>query len=97
LLDDDVVEERLRQIEIRLVERAVDRLASRGLERRPWESEPELLARALGLLGDDGRALAELTTLFERARFSDAPVSEAMRAGAIAALERLRVGLEPAS
>ncbi|MEZ5407464.1 MAG: DUF4129 domain-containing protein [Acidimicrobiales bacterium] len=76
--------------------RVEQRLASLGIERRPAESEPELLSRALGVLGDEGRALADLTALFERARFSDEPVPEALRAGALGALEQLRARLEPA-
>lgn len=76
--------------------RVEQRLAALGIERRPAESEPELLRRALGVLGDEGGALADLTALFERARFSDEPVPEALRAGALAALEQLRAGLEPA-
>jgi len=75
--------------------RVEQRLAALGIERRPAESEPELLGRALGVLGDEGRALADLTALFERARFSDEPVPEALRAGALAALEQLRSRLEP--
>lgn len=76
--------------------RVEQRLAALGIERRPAESEPELLGRALGVLGDEGGALADLTALFERARFSDEPVPEALRAGALAALEQLRARLEPA-
>lgn len=76
--------------------RVEQRLAAVGIERRPAESEHELLGRALGVLGDDGRALADLTALFERARFSDEPVPEALRTGAIAALDLLRGRLEPA-
>ncbi len=76
--------------------RVEQRLASLGIERRPAESEPELLRRALGVLGDEGGALADLTALFERARFSDEPVPEVLRAGALAALEQLRARLEPA-
>lgn len=76
--------------------RVEQRLASLGIERRPAESEPELLRRALGVLGDEGRALADLTALFERARFSDEPVPEALRTGALTALEQLRARLEPA-
>ncbi|MDH4075818.1 MAG: DUF4129 domain-containing protein [Acidimicrobiia bacterium] len=76
--------------------RVEQRLAALGIERRPAESEPELLGRALGVLGDEGRALADLTALFERARFSDEPVPEALRVGALGALEQLRARLEPA-
>jgi hypothetical protein len=75
------------------------RLGENGVERRPAESEPEFVRRALSVLGpteaDGGQALTELTTLFERARFSEAEVPEAMRASALDALDTLRSRLEP--
>ena len=61
----------------------------------PSESETahEFLRRALPALGD-GVALGRLTTLFERARFSENPVTEGVRGDAREALTQLRRQLE---
>jgi hypothetical protein len=77
------------------------RLAARGFARRPAETPTEYLRRALSA-GPSGERtvgvdpLRELTELAELARFSAAPIDEAMRARAIAALERLRAELRTA-
>lgn len=65
------------------------RLAELGISRGDAETERELLTRALPDLGDAGQALASLTRLFERARFSPAGVDEAVRQEALVAVERL--------
>jgi hypothetical protein len=77
------------------------RLAVRGFARQPSETPTEYLRRALSA-GTSGERtvgvepLRELTELAELARFSATPIDEAMRARAIAALERLRAELRTA-
>jgi Domain of unknown function (DUF4129) len=78
------------------------RLAVWGFARRPAETPTEYLQRALGATASGDRTvgvepLRELTELAELARFSAAPIDEAMRARAIATLERLRAELRTAS
>ncbi|MCP5027665.1 MAG: DUF4129 domain-containing protein [Actinomycetia bacterium] len=77
--------------------RIEQRLGENGVERRAAESEPEFVRRALSVLSDasEGGALTELTTLFERARFSESEVPETMRDSALDALDTLRSRLEP--
>ncbi len=60
------------------------------LQRAPAETEGEYLQRVIDQLGGRGASLAPLTDLFERARFSDEPVDDEMRADALALLERVR-------
>ncbi|MCP3909960.1 MAG: DUF4129 domain-containing protein [Actinomycetia bacterium] len=76
-------------------------LAENGAERRPAESVPEFIRRALSVLGPSGSqggdALTELTGLFERARFSESDVPEAMRESALSALDTVRARLDMAS
>lgn len=66
------------------------RLSDASIERGPSETERELLVRALGRLGASAPALAELTRLFEHARFGHLPVTEEMRAAALAAIGELQ-------
>lgn len=66
------------------------RLSEASIERGPSETERELLLRALGRLGASAPALAELTRLFEHARFGHLPVTEEMRAAALAAIGELQ-------
>jgi hypothetical protein len=77
------------------------RLAVRGFARQPSETPTEYLRRGLSATASGTRTvgvepLRELTELAELARFSAAPVDEAMRARAIATLERLRAELRTA-
>jgi hypothetical protein len=65
-------------------------LADRGLSRRHFETPLEYLDRAIGGLRVSHRALAQLTTLFERARYSPHPVGSEMRSEAEHALVSLR-------
>jgi len=65
-------------------------LGRQELGRRPAETEGEYLTRVFGRLGAGQGPLRRLTELFSLARFSDAPVDEAMRAEALAALEQIR-------
>ncbi len=65
-----------------------------GLGRRPSDTPLEFIARALRARKVDGPSPLGLTRLFERARFSDHPVDETMRADALAALEDVRSRFE---
>ncbi len=72
------------------------RLADLDLVHRPAETEREYLARVLAgdrLAGDGGSALADLTALFERARFGTEPVGEPLRAMALDAIDRLEAAI----
>ncbi len=71
------------------------RLAELGVVPVDSETEQEFLVRAIPALGEDGRAMADLTRLFERARFGHVPISEAMRTEALIAVDRLRVATTP--
>jgi hypothetical protein len=65
-------------------------LASSGLPRRAPETAEEYVARILDRLEVDRAPVRTLTDLFERAKFSQHEVTEAMREDAIAALTRIR-------
>ncbi|MEM9564239.1 MAG: DUF4129 domain-containing protein [Actinomycetota bacterium] len=72
------------------------RLADLDLVHRPAETEREYLARVLAgnrLSEAGGSALAELTALFERARFGNEPVGEPLRARALDAIDRLEAAM----
>jgi Domain of unknown function (DUF4129) len=69
-------------------------LNERQLGRRPSEAPREYLARVLRNHGAPERSLATLTSLFEKARFSRHPVSEAERRSALGALEQARAALD---
>jgi hypothetical protein len=68
-------------------------LAVEGVARHPAEAPFEYLGRALSGLGVAGEAASRLTTLFERARFSRAPIGADDRAEAVRALEAARTEL----
>jgi hypothetical protein len=65
-------------------------LASNGVARRPSEAPFEYLARVLASLQVGDEAIATLTHLFERAKFSHHAVGPEMKDDAIAALETVR-------
>lgn len=65
------------------------RLADIGVHRADVETEREFLARTMTPLGSAAGAMTTLTGLFERARFGTDPVSEAMRAQALEAIDDL--------
>ena len=71
------------------------RLAALDLPREPAETEREYLTRAMARI-DGGRPLAELTALFERARFGTAPVDESLRRQARTAIADLEGALDRA-
>jgi hypothetical protein len=65
-------------------------LAVNGVARRPSEAPFEYLARVLASLQVGDEAIATLTHLFERAKFSHHAVGPEMKQEAIAALETVR-------
>jgi hypothetical protein len=65
-------------------------LASNGVARRPSEAPFEYLARVLASLQVGDEAIATLTHLFERAKFSHHAVGPEMKDDAIGALETVR-------
>jgi len=64
-----------------------------GIGREPWETSAEFTLRVLDLVSADERAVAELSTLYREARFSDHELNEPARQAASQALERLHRGL----
>jgi len=78
-----------------------DALARHGLGRHAWETPLEYLRRALHAVRVSAQSAQRLTALFQRARYSDHPATEAMRAEALEALRAVRDDLdasgEPAS
>lgn len=63
---------------------------SKEFERRPAETPLKYLARIFGKHQQIAEPLDRLTHLFQQARFSQAPVDEPMRRGAIEALGEIR-------
>ena len=72
-------------------------LAAHGLPRRSFEAPLEYLARVLGNLKVRSAAVLDLTSLFERAKFSPHTVDEAMKEEAITALVAVRDDLAAAA
>ncbi len=69
-------------------------LAAAGISPRPSDTPHEFLARTLSARGAPPDACRTLTELFEAARFGPHPVTEAMRARATDALQRIRAGVD---
>jgi hypothetical protein len=65
-------------------------LASFGLPRRPFEAPVEYLGRVLEELQSGSPSARRLTGLFERAKFSEHDIDEAMKEEAIDAVSTLR-------
>jgi hypothetical protein len=65
-------------------------LGSGGLPRRSTETSGEYCRRVLVHLGAGGDAATRLTALFERARYSEHRIDDAMRAEAIDAVHQVR-------
>lgn len=82
---------------IRAYSRMEGVLGERGLVRHHFETPVEYLQRALAGLRASGSALAQLTELFETARFSPHPIDQVMRQDAEDALTRLRDELQAES
>jgi hypothetical protein len=73
--------------------RLLEGLRDVGAGRRRAEAPFEFLARALRDLGVREAPLRDLTTLFDEARFSTHPITEAHRTRALAALDEARIDL----
>lgn len=71
-------------------------LAAQGIPRRPFEAPLEYLARVLLDLQASSHSVRRLTSLFERARFSEHDIDFAMKDEAIEALEALQAELAAA-
>jgi hypothetical protein len=64
-----------------------------GIGREPWETSAEFTLRVLDLVSADESAVAELSTLYREARFSDHDLGEPARSAALDALGRIHRGL----
>lgn len=89
-LDDLRSESDIRRAVIAAYARMEKVLARRGLARRASETAIEFLRRVLGDLSVSAPAAAELTQLFEEAKFSSHELAESARSRAIGALETIR-------
>lgn len=69
-------------------------MARKGWARRPHEAPTEYLARVLGVAPARAQDLDGLVDIYEFARFSEHPVTPAMRDIAVDAVGRLRADLE---
>jgi hypothetical protein len=69
-------------------------MARKGWARRPHEAPTEHLARVLGVAPARAQDLDALVDLYEFARFSEHPVTPAMRDIAVESVRRLRADLE---
>lgn len=65
-------------------------LGTLGIDRHRAETPLEYLARVLQAVSVSGPAARRLTDLFERAKFSPAPVAASMKGAAIDALSAIR-------
>lgn len=96
--DDDTLLALARDGEPRAAVRAAYELARRALARdgvgpEEWEAPGEYAARVAAERPEHGRALRDLTTRYERARFSAAAVVNDDRRVAFATVERLRAAV----
>ena len=89
-LDDLRAERDPRRAVIAAYARAERILGQHGTQRRPSETPMEYLARALRSLRVRPDAVLELTTLYQRAKFSLHAIDDAMKADAISALVTVR-------
>jgi len=64
-----------------------------GLARKPWQTAAEFTMAVLDLVDADDQAVARLADRYREARFSEHEVTEAHRAEALAALDRIHAGL----
>jgi hypothetical protein len=90
MLDDLRAEPDPRRAVVAAFARLEQALASSGLPRRPSETAEEYVGRVLGRLEVDPKPVRRLTDLFEKAKFSQHDVDDAMKEEAIAALVRVR-------
>jgi hypothetical protein len=68
-------------------------LAARGFPREEHEAPGEYLGRILAVVGAGGHSVKRITKLFERARFSEHEIDQAMKDDAIESLTGLRAEL----
>jgi hypothetical protein len=92
-LDDLRVETDPRRAVIAAYARMERALAAHGFPRHRFEAPYEYLGRVLGELSGGRLAAAQLTALFERARFSPHEIDAEMKAEAIEAIESLQADL----
>jgi hypothetical protein len=92
-LDDLVREPDPRKAVIAAYGRMERTLAARGLPRDEHEAPGEYLERILDAVGASGHSVRRLTKLFERARFSEHDIDQAMKDDAIESLTGLRAEL----
>jgi hypothetical protein len=92
-LDDLVREPDPRTAVIGAYARMERTLAARGYPREEHEAPGEYLARILEVVGASGHSVRRITKLFERARFSEHDIDEAMKEDAIESLAGLRAEL----
>lgn len=64
-----------------------------GIGREQWETSAEFTLRVLDLVSADEHAVAELSTLYREARFSDHDLDESARSVALDALARIHRSL----
>ncbi len=64
-----------------------------GFGREAWETSAEFTLRVLDVVSADAHAVAELSTLYREARFSDHELNETARTAAVQALERIHRSL----
>jgi len=69
-------------------------MARKGWARRPHEAPTEYLARVLGVAPARAHDLDELVDMYQFARFSEHPVTPAMRDTAVDSVRRLRADLQ---
>ena len=92
-LDDLVREPDPRKAVIGAYARMERTLAARGFPREEHEAPNEYLARILDVVGASGHSVRRITKLFERARFSEHDIDQAMKDDAIESLTGLRAEL----
>jgi hypothetical protein len=92
-LDDLIREPDPRKAVIEAYARMERTLAARGFPREEHEAPGEYLVRILDVVGASGHSVRRITKLFERARFSEHDIDEAMKQDAIESLTGLRAEL----
>jgi hypothetical protein len=92
-LDDLVREPDPRKAVIGAYSKMERTLAARGFPREEHEAPNEYLGRILAVVGASGHSARRLTKLFERARFSEHDIDQAMKDDAIDSLSGLRAEL----
>ena len=92
-LDDLMREPDPRKAVIEAYARMERTLAARGFPREEHEAPGEYLERILEVAGGSGHSVRRITKLFERARFSEHDIDQAMKEDAIESLTGLRAEL----